>query len=296
MSQAFRITQRSVSERTLVGLQSNLARLGKVQEQLSSGKLIQRPSDSPTGTVSAMQFRSDLRVNEQWGRNADDALGWLGTIDSTLSSSLTTMRRVRDLTVQGLNTGANSALDRNAIAAEIDGLRDTLLGQANATYLDRPVFGGTTASSKAFDASGTFIGDSNRVERTAGAGGPVRVDANGADVFGTGANSLFGVLESISAKLRGDPSTLDADLSALDGHLLNVTSKLSDVGTRYGRMEALKQDASDRVIEMRGSLSAVEDIDLPATIVELQLAETAYQAALGATAKVITPSLMDFLK
>lgn len=47
---------------------------------------------------------------------------------------------------------------------------------------------------------------------------------------------------------------------------------------------------------LRGSLAQVENIDLPKTIVELQMQQVAYQAALGATAKVIQPTLLDFLR
>jgi flagellar hook-associated protein 3 FlgL len=74
MSTAFRITQRSVSTTMLQGLQANQGKLQKIQEQLSSGKQISRPSDSPVKTVETMQFRSELRRTEQYVRNADDGL------------------------------------------------------------------------------------------------------------------------------------------------------------------------------------------------------------------------------
>ena len=58
----------------------------------------------------------------------------------------------------------------------------------------------------------------------------------------------------------------------------------------------MRQTAEDRVIGLRNSLAEVESVDLPKTIVELQMQETAYQAALGATQRVVQPSLVDFLR
>lgn len=58
----------------------------------------------------------------------------------------------------------------------------------------------------------------------------------------------------------------------------------------------MKQAADDRVFDRCAGLSDVEEVDLPETVVELQLASTAYEAALAATKRVVTPSLVDFLR
>ena len=74
-----RITHRSIQESTLANLQRNLSAMAVTQEQLSTQKRINRPSDDPTGTVSVLSLRSDLRATEQHRRNADDGVAWLGT-------------------------------------------------------------------------------------------------------------------------------------------------------------------------------------------------------------------------
>ena len=66
--------------RALGDLQRTMARGQKIQEQISSGKQLTRPSDSPTGTVTSLQLRGEVRATQQYSRNADDGLGWLGTI------------------------------------------------------------------------------------------------------------------------------------------------------------------------------------------------------------------------
>src|SRR5690242_15745148 len=106
-----RVTEGSITSRVMANLQRNVARSGNIQEKLSSGKELNRPSDSPTGTLTSMQLRGEARVNEQYSRNADDGLGWLGTVDNTLTTSLTQLNRVRELGIQSQN-GASSPESR----------------------------------------------------------------------------------------------------------------------------------------------------------------------------------------
>jgi flagellar hook-associated protein 3 FlgL len=291
-----RVTHRSITTTALAGLQGNLDRLGKLQQQLSSGRLISVPSDSPTGTVTALQLRGEMRTNEQYTRNAQDGVGWLGTIDTAIVSSLGSLKRVNVLTLQGITTGAQGPQAREALAAEVEQIRDGLVQIANTRYLDRPVFGGATALPTAYDAAGTFTGDSTPVTRTVGDSTNLRVDLTGPEVFGTGSNQLFKILTDIADHMRNSPGQLDADLGRLETANNKMLTAVADVGSRYGRMLSLRQAADDQFLTMRSALAEVENIDLPKTVMEVKMQEVAYQAALGAAAKVIQPSLLDFLR
>ena len=98
-----RMTQSMMLDRSYLTLQTVQGRLAKTQEQLTTGRVLNRPSDSPTGTSSAMLIRASIADETQFQRNAQDGLGWLGQIDSALTSSLDQLRRARDLGVQGVN-------------------------------------------------------------------------------------------------------------------------------------------------------------------------------------------------
>jgi flagellar hook-associated protein 3 FlgL len=296
MSLEFRVTQRSLSQTSLTGLQGSLAKLQDIQEQMTTGRLINKPSDSPTGTIQAMQFRADIRAQDQYSRNAQDGLGWLGIVDSTLGDMNVQVQRVRDLTLQGVSTGSGSAQQRNSLATEIDAIRQSLIGSANTTYLGRPVFGGTTTGPVAYDTAGNYVGDTGSVNRTVGAGVSVQVDSSGPGTFGSGSTQLFAVLGQISTDLRTNPNALSADLASLDTASATLLTQRADVGARYNRITQMKTNADNRTLDLKTQLSEIEDIDLPKTITELQLQQTAYQAALQATAKVLQPSLMDYLK
>jgi flagellar hook-associated protein 3 FlgL len=302
---AGRITESSIHTRVLANLQRNLAQGAKIQDQLSSGKQLNRPSDSPAGTVSALQLRSESMTSQQYTRNAEDGMGWLSTLEDTLSSSSTLVNRARDLTVQGLNTSSNGALANEALAGEIDQIRETLIAQANTRYLDRPVFGGNTSDPVAYDKDGVFTGNpydpdqaaTTSVSRTVGSGVKVRVDMTGAEAYGDDTNGLFAVLKDISASIRaGNRDELAANLTRLDKSGDQLKSAVSEIGSRYNRITQMKTSAQDRLLSVTSQLSDIEDIDLPKTIMDMQLQQTSYQAALAATAKVIQPSLIDFLR
>jgi flagellar hook-associated protein 3 FlgL len=293
----FRVTERSIASNVLAGLQNNIAKLGETQQQLSSGKLVTRASDAPGGAVLSMQYRSDIASLKQYSRNASDGMGWLGMADSALTGMVTQVARARDLVLSGLSSGTSGSPEaREAIALELENIRAASLGLANTTYLDRPVFGGTTTGSLAFDANGAYVGDTGTVERTASANSKVRVDTDAASVFGAGGQQLFTILKQITDDLRTNPAGLNADLGQLDATTKLLQAGLSSVGARYNQLTQAQQVADGRVNDLTSQLSDVEDIDLPKTITELQLQNTAYQAALAATARVVQPSLVDFLR
>lgn len=293
---SLRITSTSATATSLANLQGQFGRLVKLQEQLTSGKVVNRPSDSPTGTIISLDLRSEIRVTEQYGANADDGLAWLGLADSSLSSVTDIVQRVRALTVQGGSTGNTGAEGRLAIATELAGLRDALIGEANTTYLDRPIFGGTTSAERAFAADGSYVGDAGQVSRRIGRTATVRVDVSGTDTFGTGPGSLFAVIDQVRSDLLTNPSAVAGDLDAIDAAFSRVKQAASDVGARYSRTEGARQGADNRVLSLRSTLSGVEDVDLPKAILEQSMQQTAYQAALAITAKVLQPSLLDFLR
>ena len=294
-----RITQRMTASRTLAGLESNQNALTRLQQEVSSGKVISRPSDDPAGTVSALQLRGEISRQEQWARNATDGVGWLGTLDTALTSANTTLRRVRDLVVQGMSSGSNSTQSLQALATEVSSLRESLLGDANTNYLGRPVFGGATASATAYSASGGFQGDSVAVSRTVGAGSSVRVDVNGRDVFGddsTGSD-VFTLLTNIASNLSsGNTAALASNLTSIDAHSSTIVTKLADVGARYNRIDQVRQNSDSKQLDLKSNLSGIEDVDLPKTLMNISLQQAAYQAALKSTASIVQPSLVDFLR
>jgi flagellar hook-associated protein 3 FlgL len=280
---------------TVANLQARLDQLQRLQGQMSSGRRVSKPSDDPTATAGALRSRADLRRAEQLDRSRKDALGWLQTADSALGSATTSLQRIRDLVVQGGN-GSYSAVERDALASEVDSLRGSLLDVANTAYLGRPLFGGTVSGASAYDATGTFVGDTSPVTRALGPGVSVAVNLTGPEVFGTGPTDLFATLTRISNDLRTNPANLSTDLTDLDAGFTRLQNARGQAGARSQRVDAADSRSADDQITLRQRLSDAEDVDLAEIITELGIQQVAYQAALAATQRVIQPSLVDFLR
>ncbi len=296
-----RVTHQTIQRTALTNLQRNLTTMSDLQGKLSSGKNLQRPSDDPSAVGRAMAMRADKAAAVQARRNADDGVAWLAQIDTALQSSISVLRRARDLTVQGASTGAMGQTPRNAIATELDGIRDTLLDLANTNVNGRLVFAGTSSNAVAFEGptsatpyawNGTADAS---VSRRLGPDATVRVDADGAGAFGTAAASVFQLIDDIAADLRAG-NEVSNRLGEIDDRMDAMLSTLADVGIRYKQVTDAQKTLELTVQNFTSSISGIEDIDLAETVMELQMQEVAYQGALGAAARVLQPTLMDFLR
>jgi flagellar hook-associated protein 3 FlgL len=309
-----RITQRAVAQTSLQGLNQNMAALSKLQQQMTSGKTISKPSDSPIGTNKSMQTRQAMSAADQQARNISDGKGWLDAADTALTSMSAQVRRVRDLALQGANSGAMSESARGAIAAEMEALRESLLGVANQTIGGRPIFGGATVGGQAYDSAGKFVGVGGKqdvggvatditvpLNRRVSDSEEIRIDITGPEAFGDqygGADDLFAVIATTAASVRdgSDPAALATDIAALDKAMDRLVNAAANVGARAARLENADQVNADRRLTLTAQLSEIEEVDLPRTIMEINLQQTGYEAALSATAKAIQPSLADFLR
>jgi flagellar hook-associated protein 3 FlgL len=290
-----RVTNSTLMASAQRNLQTSMSRLASLQTQASSQKAITKPSDDPTGTGDSMRVRAQQRAADQYARNVDNGNGWLTVGDSALSASEGILNRVRDLTIQGANEATLTPATREAIAAELDGLKTELLGQANTKFQGRSVFAGNSDARAAFDTDFTFNGAAgSAVLRRIGADATVRVDADGAALFGTGGDSAFALIDRLSADLRAGVG-LGTHLDAVDDRLKAVIAGHAELGTRHA--EILK--AEETLMTLSGSLEAqrsgIEDVDLGKVILDLKLQEVCYQSALAVTARVLQPTLMDFL-
>ena len=297
-----RITQSMLSHSSFAGMQTAMARVAKAQEQLTTGRIINRPSDDPTGATTAMRIRSSLSEQEQFVRNTDDAIGWLDQTDGTLATMGQQLLRARDIALQGANTGAMGPEAREALATEVEQIRAGLISSANAQYLDRPVFGGVTAGRTTYELDGTLsdpgsLGLGAGVVRTIAPGARIRVDVEGPAVFGAAPNSVFDDLAQLAIDLRAaDDAGMSTAVDRLKVHFDRVMNVRAEIGARQVRVENARTVATGAVLTLTNALAETENTDLAKATLQLGLQEVAYQAALGATARVLQPSLLDFMR
>jgi flagellar hook-associated protein 3 FlgL len=309
-----RVTVGSASAGALAGLQTASARYADLQQQLSTGNLINRPSDDPAGTVRALELRGDLKRNAQYARSQADATGWLSVADTAYGQMTDLVQKVRTLTVQASNTGASTGASATAIANEIVSIRDAIVKLANTSYNGQPVFGGTTIYGQPGGPTGPFElsdptdptspivyrGDDGTVHRTIGDQNKVQINQTGTAALGANGSNLFDLLDALVTNLNtnGTPSDVGMPdpLGQVDAALNTLTSARAQSGAALARVEAAQTTAATDKISIKTNLSQIQDIDLAEVAIQVNTAQVVYQAALQTTANVRQLSLLNYLK
>ena len=136
-----RITHRMIADTVNFNLQRSLTRLEKYSNQLSTGKVFQRPSENPVGVGRVMSYTAAVNRNEQFRLNMNQTRGWLDNTEFALQNGLDVLQRIRELSIYGANESL-TAEDRRAIAPEVLEFINHLVGVANTETNGLYIFGG----------------------------------------------------------------------------------------------------------------------------------------------------------
>lgn len=317
-----RITNQSMTNNLLRNLNKGMRQLDKLQLQLASGKRIQLPSDDPAAVMSIQRLRTSLMETEQYKKNVDDASSWLDSTDTTLDSLTNVLHRLKEITVYGAN-GTLAAEDKVSLSLEVEQIFTNVLQLANSTHNGKYLFSGqmtTTvpyerASSNSDDAGyfavnysggykdpSTF--DTSEIKKEISAGTYIAINVaphkmNAAGELEDGLfEPIFNALSQVRASLAANDGNKlgTTDLSNVDAALDGVLRYRSEVGAKMNRVDLAKERLEDLTINFTSLLSEVEDVDVAETIMYMKSAENNYRMALSVGARIIQPSLLDYLR
>jgi flagellar hook-associated protein 3 FlgL len=299
-----RVTERLLVDKLLSNIQTNDRRFERLQEEVATGRRIVRPSDDPTGTVTSLVLRSKDGENAQAQKNIDLAEGWLNSTDTALQDLSGIVQRVRELVVQGANETL-SQQEHAALASEVDQLIEHTMQIANTRFGDRYIFGGNSTRAQPFTfqygpdgvtkTGWTYGGDDGQIVRHVAPGVKMSINTPGSDVFPQLFDALIGVRDDLKAN-DADSLSLNRldELEKVHDDVLDAL--LSQVGSKGARLDLTKKQLSASRLNDSEVLSQIEDTDMSEAIVRLNAQQAALQASLATGARVIQPTLIDFLK
>ncbi|MFG6114699.1 flagellar hook-associated protein FlgL [Halobacillus sp. MO56] len=299
-----RVTQGMLSNNMLRHLSNSYERMGKYQEQLSTGKKINRPSDDPVVAMKGMNYRTQLNEVQQFQRNLGEMHNWMENSDSAMDKATQAMQRVRELTVQASN-GTYDQGQRENIAKEIGQLKDHMIDIANTKVNNKYIFNGNDTLNAPVNVSEEnppgaapspfkVSNNSGEVMIEISKGNSLKANIDPTKVF---SGQLFADLQGLENALNGnDESKLNGYLDTIDGHINNIVDERADLGARMNRVELVEDRLSQQEITATRILSENEDADIEKVITELKTQESVHRAALGVGARIIQPTLMDFLR
>ncbi|MEN6348139.1 MAG: flagellar hook-associated protein FlgL [Syntrophomonas sp.] len=411
-----RITNNMMANTLTRNMNTNLKNMNELQNQIATGRKINKPSDDPGGLVRSLRLRSDITANEQYLANISDSLSYMDTTESAMDNLTSVMNRVRELTVQAAN-GTNDDSALQSIAEELTQLQQQIRTVSNSTYGSKYIFSGSNVTEAPCTADGQWTGNNTELQREIGSGVkiPVNLDMKswfiqqGQSLSGTGASTdistlptsplptfkiqvdgdptihtitldpvgppaldsganiatamqtainaivqpgydyagvtvaydaangyaissantsvdsgvqispgddndasaalklgianegtenagVFAVMDQIiNAVKSGDSDTTSDLLGKIDQKLDTLLTNRSVVGARTNRLEMQQTRLKNIDVSYTGLLADNEDADMAEVSINLQMQENVYNASLAVGAKIIQPSLIDFL-
>jgi flagellar hook-associated protein 3 FlgL len=288
-----RITNNVLVNNLKNNLSRNIRNIERTENQLATGKRISKPSEDPTGIVESLRLASRIRENRQFQENVKDASAWLNTTDEALGSLNIALTRAYELTIQGAN-GSLAPDDRAAISAEMKQLIAEAGAIANTTHGDRYIFGGTNTTQEPYD--GTTWHDNDRsIKYEIGVGVEIPINITAQEAFRDA--DIFTALQNVVDHLDiNDTAALSSDLAPLQKAMDQVLSCRSKAGASVNRLEMTKARLTEQEINFSNLQAEVDGVDPAKVIMELKNQENVYRASLAVGARVIMPTLVDFLR
>lgn len=327
-----RVTNKMLSNSFLTDMNTNLQNMQKLQKQMTSGKEINKPSDDPAKVARAMQLTSDINTNKQYNQNISNTSNWLDTTDTALGQTGDVLQKVRELLVSAGNAAYGSS-ERQSIKDEINQRVDEITQILNTNYDGKYIFGGTNTTAKPV-ATVVAAGNNNigyntvpptdpsyatelnkinkkmNVEISQGVTMEYNVTAGDILQFNNESGApcdLTKVLKDITDHLDGNfngvpdaasstSALTGTDLQGITDTINNLLKVRSQVGAKQNRMENAKSKNEDENFNLTTILSKTEDIDITQKTMEYSTLQTVYMASLQTSARVIQPTLLDYLK
>jgi len=244
----------------------------------------------------------------QYQKNVDDATSWVDITESALSNIGDVLHRARELAVKSAN-GTMSTEDQQATASEVKQLREQLIQLSNSTYAGRYIFSGYQTDKPLVDeVTGNYAIPSASTEvmnYEIGVGNDINVNVLGGELFdGTGASAVAGSTPKMIQDMdkffddlnTNNQTAISTLIDGIQSDLDNVTRIRADIGARSNRLDLTKSRLDSDEYNFTKLMSNNEDVDQAEVIMNLTNEENVYKASLSAGAKIIQPSLVDFLR
>ena len=300
-----RVTNFSISDSAVLNLSALRGQVDAAQQQISSGKRFTPcASADPAAAHGVMQNQSQLRAVTQYQRNVGLATSRATLEESALNQLGDILTRARELGIAQA-TGTASASTRSAAGTEISQLLAQAVNLGNSKDGADYLFGGTSSSTAPYTidttgASATFAvsGQPTGVRAVQiGSGQQLTPTHDGATVFGTSSAGPLKTLQDMAAALASnDVPRLQSLIGEANAAFDKVQSQLGEVGARASQLQLADSNLSSLSQQLQASTSTLQDVDVEAAITMLTSRQTAYQAAMAATSRILNLSLTDYLK
>lgn len=317
-----RITNTAMVRSHLYDTQQNLSRMNKINEQINSGKVVNRVSDDPHKAIRIMNMNNEIRYTEKYNYNIDETVGWMNNTDASLENFGNLLKDVKDNIIK-VGNGTYSQEEIKAINAEMNEKIKEIADTLNTTHGGKYMFGGSNVDEAPIklieNPDGTVTLEINKNSNTddlkadISDGTSIDYNVSVGEIFkvkGENGNTvnLLDEVNKISDLMNkianGDEQDATKAKEELLGNVKGNIDKLynhalderTSLGVRVSTAEKIKELNDENILNMKSVLSLDQDVDHVEKFIELKSAELVYQASIQVGTKLIQPTILDYMR
>lgn len=301
-----RVTNLGLTTFVSDNLHSAYRRVAAAQEQVTTGRRINRLSDDPVGAVRVFGLRNFTASLDQYDKNINKIFPFIKQADSVLGQAEESLFRAKELALASAND-SQSAADRANTAKEIHELRQQLLNIANTKVDNRYIFAGFANDAAPFTDGGASVaynGDSGVLKIPTSSASTVELNVPGDVIFQgvglTGGVDIFDVLSDLETALVNNDvngvNGIQTQLTRIDNGIDQLLGVRAQFGSRINNAEGAQKALAVLQEQAESERTQIEDVDVLQAYTDFVRYQKMFEAALSSAAQVVQPSLLDFLR
>ncbi len=292
-----RITQTMMTQQFLSNITNDNQRMSQLEQELSTGKQLNSPSDNPLAVSQDMGIRAILSQTQGYQSTISAGLTWMNNTTGALQSMITGLQTIRTQVVEGINATSQTPAVQQALAQTVQQLTAGVYQTLDSQQGNRYLFGGKQTGTA---PTASLSGASGALNYQVANNNTIQVNVTASSLFLTtppgAANTLQQTLTNIVSDLQaGNTQGLQSDLADLSANLNNVVNANADLGTRINRLTALQNQMAQYSTTMTNQKGVIEDANMAQVITQFNTDQTVYTAALKMGSQILLPTLASFL-
>jgi flagellar hook-associated protein 3 FlgL len=288
-----RVTNKMMADNVIAQLFRQREQMVRTQENITTGKRVNRPSDDPAGIGSILSYRTTISGLDQYKENISNAKLHINTVDDVLGMVSDLLRDAKEIAYD-----TDPAM-RAEMAEQVAAIRAQVLQMANYQIDGKYLFSGDASRTEPFNSTTwLYNGDTGTKDTIVGDNMQIAITADGSSIFGPDGTNVFDILNDLESALTAlpvVPTDITDQISNLDGAIDRITTVRARNAGVYQRLEATENHYNYFKVNVQDMLSNAEDADIAEAIVNFQVQKTTYESTLASSSMIIQKSLIDFL-
>ena len=323
-----RITNASMVRSHLYDTQNNLTNMSKINQQISTGKVINTVSDDPHKAIKIMNINNAIKYTEKYNYNIDESVGWMNTTDGALDNVGNLLGEIKE-TILKVGNGTYSQNEMKSLNEDMNEKIKQLADTLNSTHGGKYLFGGSSVDDAPItvienpdgtvklefskDKNGQTIPNTDDLKADISSGINIDYNISVGEILNIkdGNGNTVNLLDEINnlSTLMNDIANGDEQTAAkaketllndtkgkIDTLFDHVVNERTSLGVRVSTAEKIKELNDEDILNIQDVLSKTQDTDVVEKFIELKSAEMIYQASIQVGAKLIQPTILDYIR